>query len=162
MFQCTLEDKLVEEDSNATDNGVSISDDMISNWEYEIASTGSDITSEGVKLQVIFSCECEYLVADDFALNGKTAWGVYWNCQCNSSSCVNLLKSFCYFVCPKVNYGNYRSCLITPWTLITGIIEPRYFRWSFPIIYMIQREYYKILKIIDTKIYATRLLDSKL
>ena len=98
MIQSSFKCKLVKKYTNATKNGISISDDMVSNREYKISSTCGKITSESEEFQIIFSCKSEYFIADNFALYRKSSGWINRDSESNGSWSINLRQSLCDFV----------------------------------------------------------------
>ncbi len=101
MFKEAFKDELVHNHSNTSNNSISIGDSMMTNRQNEIPSTCSNVTCESKEFQIVLFGKSQNFVADYFALNRESTWRIYWNGQCDSSGCVDMLKSFCYFISPK-------------------------------------------------------------
>ena len=104
IFEETLQNHFIKNDTDTSKNGISISDNMMTNGQDKVPSTGSNITGKSVQFKVIFFGKVENFIGDDFALNGQSSWRIYWNSQGNSSWCVDFFKSFCYFIGPKSRF----------------------------------------------------------
>lgn len=104
MFKKTFQNHFIDEDADTSNNGVSISDNMMTNRENKVTSTGSDVTGESVQFEIIFFGEFENFIGDDFALHGQSSRRIYVNSQGNSSRCVDFFKSFGYFISSKSNF----------------------------------------------------------
>lgn len=118
LIQKAFEDKFVEDDSNTSDNRVTISYNVISDWEYKVSSAGSNITSKSEEFQIIFSSKSQNFIAYDFALHRKSSWWVYWYGKSHCARCINLWESFSDSVSSKW------YCY-----LITGLAWWRHARW---------------------------------
>lgn len=80
VLQESFQDYFIKNHSDTSDDGVSICDNVISNRENEISSACGDVACKCKDFQVVFSCEGEYFIANDFALYGEPSRGINRNC----------------------------------------------------------------------------------
>lgn len=92
--------------------------------EHEVTPWGSQVASEGVHFEVVFTSEFVYFIANDLALHGQSTGRVDWDRERIGSiyaqTCESLGDSERAELCERYHYG-----LIAPCTLMTGIVDPR-------------------------------------
>lgn len=74
VVEGAFEGEFVEEDADAAEDGVTVSDDVVAYGEDEIATAGGEVTSKRVQLQIILLRKRQYLIADDLTLHGQPTW----------------------------------------------------------------------------------------